>query len=543
MKKLFVILTLVLILQCSVAENTEEKNLTYKEECYLYLYACGNIDIPCNYLKELSFRDPILLDAIKKCVSYQEYHVFEISGNMVHHTIKINYLNFTPSTVCKNVSNNGEKYKEAIFDLSVSKNGQQIIFKPYVYPTYKEEDKILVCYSVEPNDKIVIDYFSERKTELIKFLMFELDYEFWYPFDNYTLINWERVDDTHYYTHTDKIIIPNSFVPVGSKWKNTCPLKIPYTIGYAKSDIVKNFSLSATYEMYLKEGPVNEELKKVLEDNGITLPADVKISKTDFCFNYSERYNKTNKENNTNKCVVIDGKDHSELLCKYLQEESCIGLCKWEITEDKQYYKIYIYDIVGKRLIIEGPHSLSLGLYDTSLEINWQIFMVGEEGKLINEKEKRVIIWPELIVGKPDTSLSYEINKSEYNISDGTGCYVSITFERTEIIRYFFIIAVLLISGISIYFLWVHNKEAKIKTKIYDTFASSFGVWVFQEGLNLLTPLTRPTVITLFDLTLFIPLIFIAFFYIQKHIVSFVINLVKFFKTALLKIKNIMRYI
>jgi len=125
-----------------------------------------------------------------------------------------------------------------------------------------------------------------------------------------------------------------------------------------------------------------------------------------------------------------------------------------------------------------------------------------------------------------------------------------------------------LISLNSIYFLWFYKNNEKVddkknnekiddkkdnekiddKSRIYKASTGSFLIWSFQEGLNSLTPLTRPTTVTLFDLTLLIPLIFISIFY-GKNIIHFLIEtlfdilrlfyeIIKFVIGLLIKIKS-----
>jgi hypothetical protein len=181
---------------------------------------------------------------------------------------------------------------------------------------------------------------------------------------------------------------------------------------------------------------------------------------------------------------------------------------------------------------------------------DWYVFEGGGKGDFVTEDGKRVIIWPTLNSGPLDYIKS--INPWRYNFSvddwdniyDGrTGCYLSVKFERTEIIKYFFFVSILLISIASIYFLWLYrNDKINNRSKLYKTFSSSFIIWSFQEGLSSLTPLIRPTIITLFDLTLFIPLIFVIIFY-RKPIFYKPIKIVLFYLTGIIsKIKNKLKY-
>lgn len=146
------------------------------------------------------------------------------------------------------------------------------------------------------------------------------------------------------------------------------------------------------------------------------------------------------------------------------------------------------------------------------------VFEGGGKGDFLQSDNQRIYIWPTL--SSSPLKWVKNINPGRYNFSVDewdniydrrTGCYLTVKYERTPIIKYFFSVALILISLSSIYFLWSNKDEWKLK--LYKIFSSAFIIWSFQEGISSLTPLVRPTTITLFDLTLFVPIIFILLFY------------------------------
>ena len=68
---------------------------------------------------------------------------------------------------------------------------------------------------------------------------------------------------------------------------------------------------------------------------------------------------------------------------------------------------------------------------------------------------------------------------------------------------------------LSIYYLLIYDNSNW--QKISRLFGYSFVVWSFQEGLNSLTPLVRPTQITLFDLTILLPIILSFIYYLKAR--------------------------
>ncbi|RLG13336.1 MAG: hypothetical protein DRN66_04365 [Candidatus Nanohalarchaeota archaeon] len=109
-----------------------------------------------------------------------------------------------------------------------------------------------------------------------------------------------------------------------------------------------------------------------------------------------------------------------------------------------------------------------------------------------------------------------------------TGCYLQIEYERTKIIKYFFWIAFVLIFSNTFYFLCRPILKEKSKKKEVNIEKTGCGIakgvfiiWSFQEGINILQPMVRPTTITLFDLSLIItPIFAILVFFIWKTLIK-----------------------
>jgi len=402
MKKLLVTIILILILQISVAEDTKKENST-SLDCSLYLEGIeGSKDVPCSYFRELPAR--FLVDYIQESVSYQEYHTFEISGELTHHTIRIDYYDIDPTEICKNITYFMGTSQLEIFDLSVSKNGEPIEFKPGVHCVENE-----ICYFAEPDDKIVIEYSTRIIRESTKFLSFDLPLEFKYPFDGYTLVNWEPLDEV-YYTRVDKIIIPNSFVPVEYEHKNTCACVVKYGIDMDvdKCPPPMRFDLNSTYEKYLKEGEVSKELKKEFENNGVILSDDVKISKV------------SPECSNTPIITVETG------------EETWYKLCEWEIIDGKAHYKIYEY---------EGFWIMIVNLCDsnTSYLFNWDDVPGKDSEQLLKylENELKIDLLEKSEIEKSDNNKTITITSTEnsltFKLNEGKDkVNVSINGEKTR---------------------------------------------------------------------------------------------------------------
>ncbi len=376
------------------------------------------------------------LDTVQEFAKYQVYHTFEVSGNLVHNIVRIEYYDMPPFRICRNMLSL-EKETPRIFDVYVLKNGKQIAFEPYLdfHGDYKKTANF-PCYFAQSNDTIVLDYYVGGKIKPVtnKFILFNLTRsECVYPFDKYAFTSWSALDRV-YYNRIDKLILPNSLILIENESEDCCPSAIEF-----------------------------RTFRKLL--------------------------NETNNK-----------------------------------TIEKPLTRYYIFG-------------------------DWYVFEGGGKGDFITKDGKRIVIWPTLSSGLLDnvksmSSLRYNFTLDEWdNIYDGrTGCYLTARFERTEIIRYFFFVASFLIVIASIYFLWFYRNGSEIsnKTRLYKAFSSAFIIWSFQEGISSLTPLIRPTTITLFDLTLFIPVIFVILFYRRfifykplEIVLSFLIRLISKIKKKL----------
>jgi len=366
-----------------------------------------NIEMPCS-----GFNCTILLDKIKELAKYQVYNTFEISGDLVHTKVRIDYYVTPTSSMCRRMISSDDI---RIFDVYIFKNNQQIAFEPYLDTTIDENGTNIVdfpCYKAKANDTIVIDFYvgGKVKPDNISFLNLTRS-EILYPFDKYSFTSWSALDNV-YYNRIDKLILPPSFVPVEDEMGDSCPCAIKMGL------VTQNFNLT------------------------------------------------------TNKTV-------------------------------------------------ETP------LFYLSIYSDWFVFEGGGEGNFITEDNKRVVIWPILTSGTSDEMK--KINPWRYNFSADnwdniydyrTGCYLTASFERTMIIKYFFFVSLGLISASSIYFIWFYkNNKTTDWTRLYKTFGTSFVIWSFQEGLSSLTPLVRPTTITLFDTTLLVPLIFFVIY--KSQVIDF----------------------
>ena len=152
-------------------------------------------------------------------------------------------------------------------------------------------------------------------------------------------------------------------------------------------------------------------------------------------------------------------------------------------------------------------------------------------------------ISPPLFVSPKDLILRYNfdnLTKEDLNgalQSGKTGYYLDLKLGRNQIIQYFFWISVALIISSCIYFELKKNKEGKklhLKKKLYLAYKDTFVIWGFQEGIVVLTSLSRPLQITIFDLTILLPLVFFLglpsikyLFYHSKIIIKKINNLIR----------------
>lgn len=366
------------------------------------------------------------LDSYQEKAKYEIYHTHEITGNLIHNIINIEYYDILSSKININMFSNQDK-NPRIFDFKIYKNEKLIEFEPYVdfYQLNESRRAIPPSYIAESNDRIVLDYYSGDKIIFSKINVFFFNFslsDFFYPFDKYEYDSWAAPHDA-LYQRIDKVILPNSFSLI--EQSNSCPAS--YSLGIYK--------------------------KKINQTTNIT------------------------------------------------------------------YHKLIQKILIG---------------------IEEKVMPGGEKVNFISKNGDRIIIWPTLLSGPKEdvkflTKIDHNLTEEEWNsIRDyRTGCFLSIKYGRTSITKYFFIISTLMILLLTSYLLWFNND----KNKFVKITSGTFIVWSFQEGLSSLTPLIRPTRTTLFDLTLFFPLILILIFY-RRKIYNYSLKQIKNFKKKLNKIKK-----
>lgn len=196
-------------------------------------------------------------------------------------------------------------------------------------------------------------------------------------------------------------------------------------------------------------------------------------------------------------------------------------------------------ETVGTRSTINGTQKQVL--YNDTLTGIWSGHQTIREGELITDEGKRITIWPTLISGpssyiKNASMEKHNLTLNQWNniFDERTGCYLWAIYERTDIVKYFFIVATVLILLSSCYFLWLYNANNPSNSdRVFKSFKASFIIWSFQEGLSSLTPIVRPTNITLFDITVLIPTIFVIIFYGHKPAKQIIKLAIRYFITLI----------
>lgn len=177
------------------------------------------------------------------------------------------------------------------------------------------------------------------------------------------------------------------------------------------------------------------------------------------------------------------------------------------------------YEVDKNKTILSCPFAIK----GTAGKSKFAIFsdMVSYGGSFVYTDEKIVSIFPNIIA--PPIEFIYDFLLLKYNLTPEefentydkrTGCNLIFVYERPPIIKYIFFVAVMSMLLLSIYYLLVF--KGKIWQKISRLLGYSFIVWSFQEGLNSLTPLVRPTEVTFFDLTILLPIILSIIYYVKN---------------------------
>lgn len=95
-----------------------------------------------------------------------------------------------------------------------------------------------------------------------------------------------------------------------------------------------------------------------------------------------------------------------------------------------------------------------------------------------------------------------------------TGVYIYVEYGRPELIKFFFWVSIILQLSIAI--LIMSSNETKI-IKTEKILIATFTIWTFQEGLNILSPIIRPLILTVYDLTPIASLIIIAWLWFKRE--------------------------
>ncbi len=129
---------------------------------------------------------------------------------------------------------------------------------------------------------------------------------------------------------------------------------------------------------------------------------------------------------------------------------------------------------------------------------------------------KRFCFSPSLFVAPKNLVKKYNINNLTLEDLKGgikdetTGYYFYLELIRVPIILFIFWVSLILMFCAFIYFEFFYSEDGKKPNwskRIYLSYQAIFVIWAFQEGIIILTSLSRPLTITLFDLSIIIPLL------------------------------------
>jgi len=137
------------------------------------------------------------------------------------------------------------------------------------------------------------------------------------------------------------------------------------------------------------------------------------------------------------------------------------------------------------------------------------------EASFVQSDNNRIIIFPsavspplDWVQGNSEIIHNLTLEQQKNVLDKRTGCFLRFTFERTQLVIYLFLISSASMLLSSLYFL-----NCK---KYPELLGAIFGIWAFQEGLNQLLPLVRPTIVTLFDLNIiYMPIIAMTILFIK----------------------------
>lgn len=189
------------------------------------------------------------------------------------------------------------------------------------------------------------------------------------------------------------------------------------------------------------------------------------------------------------------------------------------LLSKKVIYRI-MYNETDNTTQRENLIRLALFTYYSSLEESYFQFKSGEG--------KNIQIFGDVICSPATKEIKNFITAFGNLTSDfentrdqRTGKYLFIKFGRPEIMKglFWFSLMIQMIVGM---FVLIFQYKKTLGEKIEKIFIIGFSVWVFQEGINILSPIIRPTILTIFDLTILATITIV--------IISFPLEFIKFKK-------------
>ncbi len=144
-----------------------------------------------------------------------------------------------------------------------------------------------------------------------------------------------------------------------------------------------------------------------------------------------------------------------------------------------------------------------------------QTFLQQISGKEKNVKPFGDVVCSPLNEKVKDFIIAFGNVSSDFNkVRDiRTGVYLFVEYQRPEIIKVFFWFSLLLQFFVGILVMFSNGTKIGKTEKII---IAGFTIWAFQEGLNVLSPIIRPTMLTIYDLTPLITIAIIVFLWIKR---------------------------
>jgi len=155
----------------------------------------------------------------------------------------------------------------------------------------------------------------------------------------------------------------------------------------------------------------------------------------------------------------------------------------------------------------------------------FKIFLIGEEVRYISDFYEYVEGEYKRSVLIPPTCLRYlgviKADKLELNIF----------LKRPGILKQIFLFSIFLMF-FSLHFSYDREKRRFVESKLFEI---CFFVWIFQEGIVTLVSFLRPFQVTVFDLTICIPFLFMFILRLPR-IYSFFLSELRFFKNFIINL-------